>query len=136
VVARFTDEQKNKPPAFGTLLIGGTSMASPLVAGIVADAQQGQRSVFGFTDPAFYRLSGTRALRDMLPSTASTPGVFRGVVCTLRFCPPSSLRTFDDQDPRMPGYTGQVTAKGYDNMTGIGTPRGQSFIMALRKLEG
>jgi hypothetical protein len=36
----------------------------------------------------------------------------------------------------MPGYTGQVTRKGYDNMTGIGTPRGQVFINALRKLEG
>ena len=26
-------------------------MASPLVAGMIADAQQGQRAVFGFTDP-------------------------------------------------------------------------------------
>jgi len=47
-----------------------------------------------------------------------------------------SLITFDDQNPNMPGYTGQVTRKGYDNMTGIGTPNGQTFINALRKLEG
>jgi hypothetical protein len=36
----------------------------------------------------------------------------------------------------MRGSKGQVTRKGYDNMTGIGTPRGQVFINALRKLEG
>jgi hypothetical protein len=36
----------------------------------------------------------------------------------------------------MDGYTGQVTLKGYDNMTGIGTPHGQVFITALRELEG
>jgi hypothetical protein len=36
----------------------------------------------------------------------------------------------------MNGYTGQVTLKGYDNMTGIGTPNGQQFINALRKIEG
>jgi hypothetical protein len=33
------------------------------------------------------------------------------------------------------GYTGQVTLKGYDNMTGVGTPAGQQFITALRHLE-
>jgi hypothetical protein len=32
------------------------------------------------------------------------------------------------------GYSGQVTAKGYDNTTGIGVPRGQAFITALRNL--
>lgn len=36
----------------------------------------------------------------------------------------------------MNGYTGQVTLKGYDNMTGLGTPNGQRFISALRTLEG
>jgi subtilase family serine protease len=40
---------KNKPPEFTELTVGGTSMASPLVAGIIADAQQGQRTAFGFT---------------------------------------------------------------------------------------
>ena len=51
-------------------------------------------------------------------------------------CHRLSLITFDDQNPNLAGYTGQVTLKGYDNMTGIGTPRGQSFISALRRLAG
>ena len=34
----------------------------------------------------------------------------------------------------MAGYNGQVTRKGYDNMTGVGTPNGQNFITALRGL--
>ena len=58
-------------------------MASPLVAGIIADAQQGQPTAFGFTDPVLYRLNGTPAIYDMLPSTSSTPGLFRGVVCNV-----------------------------------------------------
>jgi len=128
--------QRNKPPKFYTMTVGGTSMASPLVAGFVADAQQGQREPFGFTDPVLYRLNGTKALYDILPSTSRTRGLFRGEVCNIDFCGLPQLITFDDQNPNMPGYTGQVTLKGYDNMTGIGTPRGQQFIKALRGLEG
>jgi subtilase family serine protease len=126
---------KGKPPTFIEIPVGGTSMASPLVAGIVADAQQGQPVPFGFTNPVLYRLNGTKAVRDILPSTASTPSQFRGVACNVAFCRAPALITFDDQDPSMNGYTGQVTAKGYDNMTGIGTPRGQQFIKALRSLD-
>ena len=111
-------------------------MAAPLVAGIIADAQQGQHEAFGFTDPVLYRLNGTPALHDILPSTSRTPALFRGEVCGAQFCHRALLFTFDDQNPSMPFYTGQVTLKGYDNMTGIGTPRGQRFIRALRRLEG
>ncbi len=106
------------------------------MAGIIADAQQGQHTVFGFTDPVLYRLAGTSAFHDMLPSTSATPAQFRGVVCNVAFCGAPALITFDDQNPAMPGYTGQVTVKGYDNMTGLGTPNGQQFLKALRKHGG
>jgi subtilase family serine protease len=127
---------KGKPPTFAEFPVGGTSEASPLVAGIVADAQQGQHTVFGFTDPVFYRLAGTAAFHDMLPSTSATPAEFRGEVCNVAFCGAPALITMDDQSRAMPGYTGQVTVKGYDNMTGLGTPNGQQFLKALRQLEG
>ena len=45
-----------------------------------------------------------------------------------------ALTTFDDQSRGMFGYTGQVTLKGYDNMSGVGTPDGPNFIKALRGL--
>jgi subtilase family serine protease len=127
---------KNKPPKFQVFPVGGTSMAAPLVAGMIADAQQGQHGAFGFTDPVLYKLHGTQAFRDVLPVTGHTPSRFHGMVCNVSFCGIPSLVTNDDQSSNLFGYTGQVTAKGYDNMTGIGTPRGQTFINMLRKMEG
>lgn len=111
---------------------GGTSLAAPLVAGIVAAAQQGQSSGFGFLNPALYKLAGSSALNDPLPITASSPAADQGVYCANLACigAPSSVWTFDNEDP---ANTSQVTAKGYDTMTGVGTPNGTTFINALRR---
>jgi subtilase family serine protease len=119
---------------FSEKAIGGTSLATPLVAGLVADAEQGQRHSFGFLNPALYRLAGTSALNDALPITTQTPAAFHWVVCNTFGAP--QLHAFDVQSPSVQGYLGQVTLKGYDTMTGIGAPNGQNFISALRKLEG
>jgi subtilase family serine protease len=48
---------------YQTQVNAGTSLAAPLVAGMVADAQQGQRSSFGFINPLIYKLSGTPEVR-------------------------------------------------------------------------
>jgi subtilase family serine protease len=131
----------NKPPRYFQIDSGGTSLATPLIAGIIADAEQGQRQRFGFINPALYRLAGTGAITDVLPLTSRTPARYRALACLppggagLDACAFTSLMTFDDQDPAMIGYTGQVTLPGYDNMTGLGTPSGQRFITALRSLE-
>jgi hypothetical protein len=46
------------------------------------------------------------------------------------------LNVFDDQSTaKADRFAGQVTLKGYDNMSGLGTPAGQHFIAALRKAE-
>jgi hypothetical protein len=56
--------------------------------------------------------------------------------CPVAVCGATSLLVFDVQSSDKPqGYTGQVTLKGYDNMTGLGTPNGQSFSNALRAKE-
>jgi subtilase family serine protease len=118
----------------------GTSLSAPLVAGMVVAAQQGQAKPFGFLNPALYKLAGTSAFYDTLPITSADPVLWRAVVCpeTVWFCenPEGGAKLWltDDQSPSVPGYTGQVTAKGYDNMTGVGVPNGQAFITALRKL--
>jgi subtilase family serine protease len=126
----------NQPPQYSQSDIGGTSLASPLVAGMVIAAQQGQPASFGFIDPAIYKLAGTNAFYDALPLTSSSPVLFRGMACGADACGEVALTTFDDQSFNLLGYSGQVTLKGYDNMTGVGTPHGQNFITALRRLEG
>jgi subtilase family serine protease len=130
-------------PTYTQIPIGGTSESSPLVAGMVIAAQQGQSSAFGFINPAIYKLADSNAFFPTLPITSSSPALDRGLVCNLaefaHICgkpTTMTLATFDDQDPQMRGYTGQVTLPGYDNMTGLGTPDGPNFIADLRKLEG
>ena len=114
--------------------VGGTSLATPLVAGIVADAEQGQPS-FGFLNPALYTLARTRAFNDVRPLPAEANPAYRGVACDEATCGLLLLTTFDDQSWSTQGYTGQVTASGYDTMTGLGTPEGQPFISGLRGVQ-
>jgi len=126
--------KSGKPPTYSQIAVGGTSESSPLVAGMVTAAQQGEPAAFGFVNPALYQLAGTSALHDPLAVTSSTPAADRGVVCDVRDCGLWGLLIFDDQSTKMLGYTGQVTLPGYDNMTGIGTPAGQAFITRLRSV--
>jgi subtilase family serine protease len=129
-------KNKHKPVTFGLTDVGGTSLSSPLVAGIVAAAQQGQSAPFGYIDPAIYKLAGTGAYHDVLPITGSTSSLFRAMACDKHDCGQQTLVNFDDESQSMLGYSGQVTLPGYDSMSGLGTPNGQAFITALRGLEG
>src|ERR1700735_3508375 len=120
---------------YGDQSVGGTSLATPLVAGLVADAEQYQRP-FGFLNWGLYRLAGTRAVTDALPITGNSPSRYRGVACDVANCGVLSYFPFDVQSWSMAGYTGQVTRTGYDTMTGIGSPNGQNFIYTLRRIFG
>jgi subtilase family serine protease len=111
--------------------VGGTSAASPLVAGLVADAEQYQKP-FGFLNPALYELAGTSAVHDVTPITSRTPARYHGVACDAAMCGSLWLTRFDDEKWSMTGYTGQVTRTGYDTMSGLGSPNGQPFVYALR----
>jgi subtilase family serine protease len=122
----------NNKLVFTEETFGGTSEASPLVAGMVIAAQQGQVVPFGFINPAIYKLVGTSALYDTLPIGDYHTTQYRGVFCPTDTCGAPILTTFDDQSPSMVGYTGQVTLPGYDNMTGVGSPNEPAFIKALR----
>lgn len=119
-----------KPGPYRTMVNAGTSLACPLVAALIADAQQGQKSPFGFINPLIYRLAGTQALHDILPVSTSTAPQDRAAYLPANAPADSTgIDVFDAQDHTQ---TQQITAKGYDTMTGVGTPNGAAFIAGLR----
>lgn len=106
--------------------IGGTSLACPLLAGMMALADEASGVQIGFANPNLYGLSGTSAIRDVSQSP-KTLAVVRnnynnGVNASGGITP--SLRTFNETG------TLKVTP-GYDDVTGLGTPDGLSFISAV-----
>jgi subtilase family serine protease len=106
--------------------LGGTSLASPIIAGLMALADQKAGFVHGFSNPLFYANAG--AFNDITdPTAANSVGTLGGkpVVATVRTNYKNGvdssagltfvLRTFN-QPRRL-----QVTT-GYDDVTGIGSP--------------
>jgi subtilase family serine protease len=134
-VGTLTLNASGQPASYNQSPVGGTSLASPIVAALVADAQQGMPRSFGFINPVLYRLARTRAFHDVYPVTPRTASQYRAIACSAAACGVLSLVNFDDQSYSMPGYTGQVTRAGYGTMTGVGTLNGPYFAALIRKLE-
>jgi subtilase family serine protease len=106
---------------------GGTSLSSPLFAGVMALADQSAGFAHGFVNPSLYALAGTPALRDIAPAGSTLAEVRRDFVngVNSKRGYTVSLRTLDrDSSLR--------SAPGYDNVTGVGSPNGAAFINALR----
>jgi subtilase family serine protease len=111
---------------YGEYRIGGTSLASPLFAGVMALADQAADYHHGFANPAFYGLYRKSAFRDVTPSTGKLAVVrndyVNGVDDSAGVA--TSLRSLDHD-------SSLATARGYDNVTGLGTPNGSSFLTGL-----
>src|SRR5438876_4977357 len=105
--------------------IGGTSLSSPLMAGIMALADQAAGRPHGFANPLRYRLNRTSAVTD-ITNPASTIAVVRTNYvnnAAASACLVYRLRTLNQT------ITLQSTP-GWDDVTGIGTPT-SSFVGAL-----
>jgi subtilase family serine protease len=102
--------------------LGGTSLSSPIMAGIMALADQASGSPHGFANPLFYSKPG--AFYDVLHvyNAVVRTNYNNGVDATAGLS--YRLRTFDQ------GLSLKTTA-GYDDITGLGTP-GASFIASLK----
>jgi subtilase family serine protease len=103
--------------------IGGTSLAAPLVAGVMALADQRTGHPHGFINPALYRLRGTSALRDVTGGHRS-PAVLRNALA-----PDGSILTrlrSLDRDSSL------AAAPGWDPVTGLGSPDVPWFLAAIR----
>jgi subtilase family serine protease len=96
--------------------IGGTSLACPLFAGVMAIAQQHAKHTLGFANPALYKANAKSAYRDITPlASPQAAAVAEGIVYTFN----------------VPGLA-ITTAKGYDNVTGMGVPNGEKFLSAIK----
>jgi len=116
---------------YGEYRIGGTSLSSPLMAGMEALADQAAHRRHGFANPAIYGLARVPGLyRTALHDIVDPPrpvAVARNDFLNsedasggLR----TTLRTFNQ--------TGTLhTRPGYDDVTGVGTPRGPVYLFAL-----
>ncbi|WP_347355111.1 S53 family peptidase [Intrasporangium sp.] len=99
---------------YGEYRLGGTSLASPLLAGLNAAAQQG-RSRIGFANPLIY-LVGPFTAHDVTPQ-GDAGNIRVDYVNGLNQADGTvaSVRTFD-QDSSL------ATNRGWDEVTGVGSP--------------
>lgn len=114
VAIEYTDNGTATPATFG-----GTSVASPLVAAMVALAKAQNHLKLGNAAPTFYKLAGSTALKDV--NAPNSAGAFWQL-------PDGNLGVYAfDAKPET-----LVTAKGWDNVTGVGTPNGAAFYSAFK----
>ena len=106
--------------------LGGTSLSSPLMAGVMALADQQAGHHHGFANPALYAQYGTPAYRDTVapdqPIAVVRNDYLNSVDATDGI--KTKLRTFDQTESLH-------TTPGYDDVTGVGSPNGQRFLAAL-----
>ena len=111
---------------YGEYRIGGTSLASPLMAGVMALADQQAGRHHGFANPALYAQYGTPAYRDTVapdqPIAVVRNDFVNSVDATGGIV--TSLRTFDQTQSLH-------TTPGYDDVTGVGSPNGLKFLNAI-----
>jgi subtilase family serine protease len=103
---------------------GGTSMSTPLIAGMQADAQQASHGLaIGFANPAIYARYGTPAYHDVTDDPHAAGGT-AAVVSTvgvpgMNISPPVLVTFGHDLD--------LAATPGYDDVTGVGTPASAFF---------
>lgn len=116
--------------------IGGTSLSSPLFAGVEADAAQLVPShTLGFANPLIYLLAGSQAFHDVTGSPLG-PGV-QLALARNDYTDPATATGPIITTLRNLGIDGgdgsllQAT-KGYDDATGLGSPTALFYPLAAR----
>ncbi len=129
---------------YDTYRLGGTSLSSPLMAGVIARADQTAGKPLGFLNPALYSLAHTpSAVDDILPagkvdqsradfanSVDNTNGLFYTTRIVDYEGPEQFCATASDPSTCTTQEMSLHVTPGYDNMTGIGTPN-SGFIGSL-----
>ncbi len=121
--------------------IGGTSVSSPLLAGVLALVNQqrfaNRQGPIGFANPALYKLNtgamGTSAPIFDIGAPQQYPtavlshslGSVNLVIAAINSVPDENFNVIQGVDSSL------KTTSGYDNVTGLGVPNIPSFVQAL-----
>lgn len=109
---------------YGQFRIGGTSLSSPVFAGIMAVADNLDHYHHGFVNPLLYQFtSRTKAVKDIRHANG---GVVRVDYANGENASDGLLTTVRSFD--YPNLTIHTT-NGYDNVTGLGVPDGLLFLL-------
>jgi subtilase family serine protease len=117
--AHLTNGQPDPNGTYAETTEGGTSLSTPLFAGLQALVQQRLGSPLGFANPRLYQLAGTPAIDDVLQNVQNggpmTMGWPNGT---------ASIGIAEVPTGATACGTGANAAgcKGYDTVTGIGSP--------------
>ncbi len=132
---------------YGQFKEGGTSLASPLLAGVIADTDQAAKGSVGFLNPTIYAVdvSHPAAFDDIVPpANPATSAVIRvdyantvnsadGYLVSLRVLDYQGTETYCDGTGNCTSRLVTLnTATGFDSITGIGTV-GAQFIARVSK---
>ncbi len=108
------------PGSFSEFGIGGTSVASPLIAAMTADAQHIQHRTLGFLAPALYKAYNTSRVVDVRHVVS---GEYLGTDSGID---PRPVEIFNDAKAST-----LESGPGWDNVTGVGTPNGATFLSGI-----
>ncbi|MER6709809.1 MULTISPECIES: S53 family peptidase [unclassified Streptomyces] len=108
-----------KTQAYSEYRIGGTSLAAPTVAAIQALAQEARGKAIGFANPAIYAKYGSKVYHDVTDNPTGKGLAVARVDYHNGYDATGGL----DTSVRSLGKDSSLKAvKGYDDVTGVGTP--------------
>ncbi|WP_234469267.1 protease pro-enzyme activation domain-containing protein [Streptomyces sp. MBT62] len=124
-----TQTQSDGSESYSEYRIGGTSLASPVIAAVQALAQEARGGkAIGFANPSIYAKYGTKVYHDVTDKPTGTDLAVARVDFANGFDATNGLLT----SVRSLGKDSSLSAvKGYDDVTGVGTPANgyvESFI--------
>jgi subtilase family serine protease len=99
--------------------VGGTSLATPVVASLVAISKAHTGKRIGLATPWLYKLQGTSAIRDVVPTSA---GVWSSQPVSSGQTWPETIYAWDASPQSL------KTSRGWDPVSGIGMPTGKAFL--------
>jgi subtilase family serine protease len=141
----LTQTFPNGSTHYGQFKEGGTSLASPLLAGVIADVDQAAGGSLGFLNPTLYSVEVAHpgAFNDILPPAhpnasavirvdyANTQNAVDGYNISVRVLDYEGLETYCDDTGNCASRDVSVwAAPGYDGLTGLGSV-GAQFIKRM-----